>query len=364
MVWRQKFSRRKFGPSSLFLKRLRYPKFSYRDLVTATNGFDEANLVGVGSFGSVYKGNLSDGNVVAIKALDLRNEEARKSFKAECQVLGRIRHRNLIRIISAFSYPDCIGLVLQFASNGSLEKKLYPDRDNQEICTELGLSERLKIAIDVAHGMEYLHHDCSPQVVHCDLKPGNVLLDSDMTALVTDFGISRLTTTPNPRDVPSTTTIALKGSIGYIAPEYGVGGSVSTKGDVYSYGILILEMLTKKRPSDDMFVGDMNLSKWVRSAFPGRIADIVDNMLLSDVNDNMEESMRCLVSFINVGLICSSESPTERPSMRDVARVLESTRASFMGTAAPSNILTSTISDLLRNTTVEHTGTFSENSTF
>ncbi|KAH9292858.1 hypothetical protein KI387_041952 [Taxus chinensis] len=357
LVWRQKFSRRQFRPTNYIFERLRYPKFSYQDLLTATNGFDEANLLGVGNFGSVYRGNLTDGKVVAIKTLDLQNEEAHKSFKTECKVLGRIRHRNLTRIISAFSYPNLKGLVLQFASNGSLEKQLYPDRDDQEIC-ELGLSERLKIAIDVAHGMEYLHHDCSPQVVHCDLKPGNVLLDSDMTALVTDFGISRLTTTPNTRDLPSTTTIALKGSIGYIAPEYGVGGSISTKGDVYSYGILILEMVTRKRPSDDMFVGDMNLPKWVRSAFPERITDIVDGRLLRDAND-MEEN-RCLVSFINVGLICSSESPRERPSMRDVARALESVRASVMGRAAASN-LTATISDLLRNTTRNPIGTSASN---
>ncbi|GLJ17428.1 hypothetical protein SUGI_0303280, partial [Cryptomeria japonica] len=103
---------------------------------------------------------------------------------------------------------------------------------------------------------------------------------------------------------------ALKGSIGYIAPEYGLWGSVSTKGDVYSYGILILEMVTRKRPRDDMFVGDLNLQKWVRSAFPDRLADIVDSGLLRDVNENMEDN-RCLLSFINVGLLCSSESPRE-----------------------------------------------------
>ncbi|KAH9293463.1 hypothetical protein KI387_041335, partial [Taxus chinensis] len=136
---------------------------------------------------------------------------------------------------------------------------------------------------------------------------------------------------------------------------YGVGGSVSAKGDVYSYGILILEMVIRKRPSDDMFVGDMNLPKWVRSAFPERITDIVDSRLLRDVNHGMEEKI-CLVSLINVGLICSSESPRERPSMRDVARALESMRASFTNRADASN-LTATISDLLRNNNSDMTST-------
>ncbi|GLJ17424.1 hypothetical protein SUGI_0303190 [Cryptomeria japonica] len=168
-----------------------------------------------------------------------------------------------------------------------------------------------------------------------------------MTALVTDFGICRLTA-PNSIDSLSATTFTLKGSIGYIAPEYGLWGNVSTKGDVYSYGILILEMVTRKRPSDDMFVGDLNLHKWVRSAFPDRLADIVDSGLLRDVNENMEDN-RCLLSFVHVGLLCSSESARERPSMRDVARFLASLKTSFMGGAVASNLI-ATISDLLRNT--------------
>ncbi|GLJ28635.1 hypothetical protein SUGI_0564290 [Cryptomeria japonica] len=151
--------------------------------------------------------------------------------------------------------------------------------------------------------MEYLHHDCPLQIVHCDLKSSNVLLDANMTALVTDFGISRLSTT-NSIDSLSTTTFAVKGSIGYIAPEYGLSGNVSIKGDVYSFGILILEMVTRKRPSDDMFVGDMSLQ---------------------------------------------NESPRERPSMRDVAKALESLKISLMGCAAVSN-LTATISELLNKT--------------
>ncbi|GLJ28662.1 hypothetical protein SUGI_0564860 [Cryptomeria japonica] len=361
ILWRHKLSRQLVRPSSFIFRRLGYQKFSYQDLVIATSGFDESNLLGVGNFGSVYKGILRDGKVIAIKTLNMQNEEALKSFKRECKMLGRIRHRNLVEIISAFFYPDMKGLVLEFACNGSLEKQLYPDKDNQEFRISR-LSECLSIAVDVAHGMEYLHHDCPLQIVHCDLKPSNVLLDANMTALVTDFGISRLTTT-NSVDSLSTTTFALKGSIGYIAPEYGLGGSVSTRGDVYSYGILILEMVTRKRPSDEMFVGDMNLQRWVRLAFPDRLIDIVDSELLKDVNENMEDN-RCLLSFIHVGLLCTAESPRERPTIRDVANALENLKTSFMGGAAAYN-LTSTISDLLHNTNpTEALASDSQSSTF
>ncbi|GLJ28629.1 hypothetical protein SUGI_0564200 [Cryptomeria japonica] len=361
ILWRRNLSRQPVRPSSFIFPRLSYQKFSYQDLFIATAGFDESNLLGVGNFGSVYKGILRDGEVIAIKNLNLQNEEALKIFKRECEFLGRIRHRNLIRIISAFSYPDSKGLVLEFACNGSLEKHLHPDRDDEGFC-KLALSECLSIAVDIAHGMEYLHHDCPLQIVHCDLKPSNVLLDANMTALVTDFGISRLTTT-NSIDSLSITTFALKGSIGYIAPEYGLYGSVSIRGDVYSFGVLILEMVTRKRPSDYMFVGDMSLHKWVRSAFPNRLAEIVNNQLLKDVSENMEKN-KCLISFVRFGLLCSSESPRERPSMRDVANALESLKTSLMGGAAASN-LTATISELLENTNrTEALESDSQSSTF
>lgn len=145
--------------------------------------------------------------------------------------------------------------------------------------------------------------------------------------------------------------------------EYGLGGSASIKGDVYSYGILILEMVTRKRPSDDMFVGDMSLQKWVRSAFPNRLAEIVDTGLLRDVNENMEDN-KCLISFIHVGLLCTNESPRERPSIRDVANALQNLKTSLMGGAAASN-LTFTISELLENTNPTETwASDSQSSTF
>ncbi|KAH9317460.1 hypothetical protein KI387_019229, partial [Taxus chinensis] len=216
IMWRRKFLRQHFDLSNSMSRRLGYLKFTYQDLFIATNGFDESNLLGVGNFGSVYKGILRDDKVVAIKVINSPNEGL-KSFKAECKVLRRIRHRNLIRVISACSYLNFKGLVLQFASNGSLEKYLYADNIDEEDVCRLGLSECVNIAIDVVHGMEYLHYDCPVQVVHCDLKPANVLLDSNMAALVTDFGISRLNSSTNSMDSLSI-TYSLRGSIGYIAP--------------------------------------------------------------------------------------------------------------------------------------------------
>jgi len=215
IMWRLKFLRSQSDISYFMFGKLGYPKFSYEDLVNATNGFNETNILGVGSFGSVHKGTLRDDRIIAIKILHLPNQESQKSFKRECKILGRFRHRNLIKVISACSYPFS-GIIMEFAPNGSLEKHLYFRSREADGC-EWGLGEYLNIVIDVAHGMEYLHHDCAPQVIHCDLKPSNVLLDSDMKALVSDFSISKLMSHANDMDSLTTTSYALGGSIGYIA---------------------------------------------------------------------------------------------------------------------------------------------------
>eukprot|EP00253_Pinus_taeda_P012773 PITA_12773 len=238
-------------------------------------------------------------------------------------------------------------------SNGSLEKHLYPntnDNNGEDAC-EMGLKTRLDIAIDVAHAIEYLHHDSFVQVVHCDLKPNNVLIDEDMSGHVTDFGIARLVDETSTESL--TSTLSLKGSMGYIAPEYGFGQRVSTKGDIYSYGILLLEMLTRKRPTNDMFSGDLNLHKWVNLAFPSSVKEVIDNNLLREVEgDEFEESnvFNCISSLIQVGLVCSKDSPNERPTMRDVVMVLENLRNDLGANAIASRILRQSISNLLSNT--------------
>ncbi|GLJ20843.1 hypothetical protein SUGI_0380040 [Cryptomeria japonica] len=265
-------------------------KISYKKLVDATSGFSVENLLGIGSFGSVYKGILKNGQNIAVKVLKLKDEHAHKSFSRECNALKRVRHRNVIKIISACSNLDFKALILPYMSNGSLERWLYPPEGDR---CRLNLSNRIKIAMEIAEGMAYLHHYCSVQVIHCDLKPSNVLLGDDMISYIADFGLSNLIFR---NSIDSLTSInALKGSIGYIAPEYGIGGQLTTKGDVYSYGILILELLTKKRPTNDMFIDGMNLRKWIELHFLNRISVVLDNCLLLDVHESDKSMiMECL----------------------------------------------------------------------
>lgn len=200
----------------------KYPRISYEQLIEATGGFSASSLIGSGRFGHVYKGVLPDNTRIAVKVLDMKtDEEIFGSFKRECQVLKRTRHRNLIRIITICSRPEFKALVLPLMSNGSLERHLYPSHGLNQ---GLDLVQLVSICSDVAEGLAYLHHHSPVKVVHCDLKPSNILLDEDLTALVTDFGISRLVKGDDEnlsaKDTVSfsTTDGLLCGSVGYIAP--------------------------------------------------------------------------------------------------------------------------------------------------
>jgi Leucine-rich repeat (LRR) protein len=202
-----------------------HPRVSHRELSEATRGFEQASLIGAGRFGRVYEGTLRDGTRVAVKVLDTKSGgEVSRSFKRECQVLRRTRHRNLVRVVTACSQPpDFHALVLPLMPNGSLESRLYPPDGAPG--RGLDLAQLVSIASDVAEGLAYLHHYAPVRVVHCDLKPSNVLLDDDMTAVVADFGIARLVKdVGDSDDLGSTTdpcnsiTGLLQGSVGYIAP--------------------------------------------------------------------------------------------------------------------------------------------------
>ncbi|XP_050111123.1 putative leucine-rich repeat receptor-like serine/threonine-protein kinase At2g24130 [Malus sylvestris] len=309
-------------------KEHKYPRISYEQLIEATGGFSPSSLIGSGRFGHVYKGVLQDNSVIAVKVLDLKtDEEILGSFKRECRVLKRTRHRNLIRIITACSRPDFKALVLPLMSNGSLERHLY---SNHGLSVRLNLIQLVSICSDVAEGMSYLHHHSPVRVVHCDLKPSNILLDEDMTALVTDFGIARLVKGDD-GNVPTNDSASfssadglLCGSIGYIAPEYALGKTISTEGDVFSFGVLLLEIVTGRRPTDVLAHEGSTLHEWVKRQYLHRLDPIVQQALDRCAADSMPKQYNkvwrdVVLELIELGLMCTRYTPSLRPNMQDVA---------------------------------------------
>ncbi|KAK2973293.1 hypothetical protein RJ640_029743 [Escallonia rubra] len=289
--------------SSASLLENEYPKITYAELLHATNEFSPSNLIGEGRYGSVYKGSLNSGeHIVAVKVLKLQERGANKSFMAECDVLRILRHRNLIKIITVCSSLDFKGkdfkaFVFEFMPNRSLDSWLHPTQAEEQ-GSNLNLVQRLSIAIDVASALDYIHHHCETIICHCDLKPSNVLLDDDLCAHV----------------------------------EYGMGEEVSTEADMYSYGIMLLEMFTGKRPTDNIFIDNFSLHNYVKFALPNRVMEIVDSTILLEEMEGLNKNRRgkgefaklksCLESILQLGVICSAELPHERMDSGNVVKEL------------------------------------------
>ncbi|ESQ46366.1 hypothetical protein EUTSA_v10000545mg, partial [Eutrema salsugineum] len=285
-------------------KDTKYPRISYQQLNEATRGFSSSSLIGSGRFGHVYKGILRNNKKIAVKVLDPKTAaEFTGSFKREC-----------------FK-----AIVLPLMPNGSLERHLYPEEYSGR---SLDLIQLVSICSDVAEGIAYLHDYSPVKVVHCDLKPSNILLDDEMTALVTDFGISRLVQgvqeTVDSVSFGSTDGL-LCGSVGYIAPEYGMGKRASIHGDVYSFGVLLLEIVSGRRPTDVLVNEGSSLHEFMKWNYQNSLEGIIEQALIRLKPQGKAE--RCeklwrevILEMIELGLICTQYTPSTRPNMLDVAQ--------------------------------------------
>ncbi|KAH9616441.1 hypothetical protein KSS87_009411, partial [Heliosperma pusillum] len=319
---------------------------SYQMLHRATNGFSSENLIGSGASGVVYKGTLEDvGTVIAVKIFNLKHRGASKSFVTECNALRNIRHRNLIKVITACSSLDYKGndfkaIVYEYMANGSLDDWLHPAEeihvDNSAAASRhLNIRQRLETAVDVALALEYLHHDCGSSVIHCDLKPSNVLLDEDMMAHVGDFGLAKFLSQAIVNSSHNqSSSIGVRGTIGYAPPEYGMGNEVSMGGDVYSFGILVLEMFTGKRPTDGSFKEGRSLRDYVKAGLSEQDIRIADPTLLRDMATEDSDSQlvfEVVISVFEIALTCCTDLPHERPDMSDIVAKLSSIRTKLQG---------------------------------
>ncbi|KAM3372615.1 hypothetical protein ACQJBY_019483 [Aegilops geniculata] len=329
------FPNRREVHTSPFHDEKKLKRVSYQDILKATNWFSSVHTISSTCTGSVYVGRFkSDRRLVAIKVFNLSEPGGYDSYLIECEVLRSIRHRNIMRPVTVCSTLDSQNhefkaLIFEFMVNGSLERWLHSEQNNGILDKVLSFGQRISIATDVASALDYVHNQLTPPLIHCDLKPNNVLVDDDMTARLTDFGSAQFL---SPGLAIPKSMDDVGGTIGYMAPEYGMGCEISVGGDVYSFGVLLLELLTGKRPTDDMFVDGLSLCKFCESMLPDRVAEILDPRMAHEEHQGSAEAwmQRYVVPLVALGLSCTMESPKDRPGMKDVYAELSAMRVSFL----------------------------------
>ncbi|XP_022922501.1 BRASSINOSTEROID INSENSITIVE 1-associated receptor kinase 1-like [Cucurbita moschata] len=289
-------------------------RFSLRELQVATDHFSNKHILGRGGFGKVYKGRLADGSLVAVKRLkEERSQGGELQFQTEVEMISMAVHRNLLRLRGFCMTPTERLLVYPYMVNGSVASCLRERGDSQP---PLNWLNRKRIALGSARGLAYLHDHCDPKIIHRDVKAANILLDEEYEAVVGDFGLAKL------MDYKDThVTTAVRGTIGHIAPEYLSTGKSSEKTDVFGYGVMLLELITGQRAFDLARLAnddDVMLLDWVKGLLKDkRLETLVDPDLAGKYPDDEVEQL------IQVALLCTQGTPTERPKMSEVVRMLE-----------------------------------------
>ncbi|KAH7405156.1 hypothetical protein KP509_15G059000 [Ceratopteris richardii] len=287
-------------------------KLTFSQLIEATNGFSKESLIGRGGFGEVYRAELGDGSVVAIKKLIHYSFQGCREFTAEMETLGKIKHRNLVPLLGYCKVGDERLLIYEYMQGGSLEDVLHGG--TREARERLTWKVRKQIAMGAAKGLAFLHHKCIPHIIHRDVKSSNVLLDKNLEPRVSDFGMARLISALDTHLSVST----LAGTPGYVPPEYYQSFRCTTKGDIYSFGVVILELLTGQRPTHKEEFGDNNLVGWVRQHVG---ANNFQRVLDPTIRDTLKVEHE-MIQYLRIAYDCLDELPSRRPTMFQVVRML------------------------------------------
>ncbi|KAK6928081.1 Malectin-like domain [Dillenia turbinata] len=303
----------KSGRSTLPDRRCRY--FTLAEMREATRNFDDNLIIGGGGFGRVYKGFIDGGEtIVAIKRLDPKSRQGPKEFITEIETLSQLRHHNLVPLIGYCVDSDTheLMLVYEYMLNGTLCDHLYGKKGY----SKLTWKQRLEICMGAARGLEYLHGGATHVIIHRDVKSANILLDSKWAVRVADFGLSKFGPTMDP-DNPISTMI--KGTRGYLDPEYMKSGRLTTKCDVYSFGVVLLEAISGRRPLEHALDDDkVSLAQWARDCKKrGALHLLIDPYLVDQI------AQECLRNFVDLAISCVREKGIERPTMKDVVGKLE-----------------------------------------
>ncbi|XP_038896233.1 putative leucine-rich repeat receptor-like serine/threonine-protein kinase At2g19230 [Benincasa hispida] len=306
----------------------KHREYSYSEVVSITNNFRD--IIGEGGFGKVYKGALKDKTLVAVKLLSSTSKQGYREFQTEAQLLMIVHHRNLVSLVGYCDEGNTKALIYEYMVNGNLRQRLSEKNTNV-----LSWNERLQIAVDAAHGLEYLHNGCKPTIVHRDLKPANILLDGMMQAKIADFGLSRTFQVENQSEMLT----QLAGTPGYFDPENQTLGNLNKKSDIYSFGIILFELITGSPAITRSYNGNnIHLLDWVAPIIKkGKIEDVVDVRIKGEVNHDSARKMG------EIAMSCTQPNGDQRPDISVVLEELKECLAVDLRTLSESYEFSSTI---------------------
>ncbi|CAH2073138.1 unnamed protein product [Thlaspi arvense] len=282
----------------------------YETIEKGTNGFKESNILGQGGFGCVYLATLENNVQAAVKKLDCANEEAAKEYKSEVEILSKIEHPNIISLLGYSTNETARFIVYELMPNVSLESHLHGSSRGSAITITWPM--RMKIALDIARGLEYLHEHCHPAIIHRDLKSSNILLDCNFNAKISDFGLAVV-------NGPKNKNLKLSGTVGYVAPEYLLDGQLTEKSDVYAFGVVLLELLLGKKPVEKTGPSEcQSIITWAMPYLTDRTK--LPNVVDPAIKDTMD--LKHLYQVAAVAVLCVQPEPSYRPLITDVLHSL------------------------------------------